>query len=957
MDRRDFLRIASLTSGSFALPALLASSVEQHAAGATPGEFSPDELPHLFHTPVARYRPMVRWWWNGDRITQQELLRELDVLKSAGIGGVEINPIRFPAQADPMHIEALTWMSEPWIKALDAVLAGAKDRGMVCDMIVGSGWPFGGEFLTREDQTQMMTIGTREFTGPQRVTIAAADLLADVHPQLVSAYSDPQKQLVRACVVPYELSSAEQAVDIPVRAEDSAVTFDVAEGRQVLYFLVKMTGYMAVINGAPGASGPVLNHYSGEAVARYLDRISDALTTKLGPLSPRLRAFFTDSIELEGANWCDDMLQEFARRRGYDLAPYLPFVLFKVGAMGNAVATPYGAQFSAALQQQIEQVRYDFETTKRELFNERFVATFVAWCHRLGVQSRMQAYGMECDPISAGMMVDIPECETWIHTEAIEAFGNGDYTTGRSYSMINKFVSSAAHLAGKRLISCEEMTNTDDPFHTTLERIKIASDQSILSGVTQPVLHGFNYSPPQVPFPGWVRYGTYFSEHNTWWPYFNLWTTYSARLSSVLQACEMQADIAILPPQADVASKFGFQRDPFPRIAYPDYLFKLWEVVHQNGSGCDYLSEEIIRKATVREGRLHFGSRAYKAVLLPKVQSLHPETVQQLCALVESGGTLIFLDTLPEQSDGLRDHESSSTVVHQLIASVRTRHPERTPLLPVRQTDMVGWYRELQQRYALTPDVRLSAPVDYISQVHYREGKRDVFFFCHYGPQDRHTFEASFGEVGGAASLWNPETGERTALARGIGGALTISLGPSESRLIVFEPVGEEMKPFRALGTHAHDLDVPVMTLTGPWKVRLQHVDGSDRTLDLATLIDFNQRPDLRAFAGTLTYSCPFATSGDLPQVLSLGRVHSVSKVRLNGHLLGVRWYGEHRYPLAGAAQPGRNEISIEITTTLGSYMKTLPDNPTAKAWTADTPDYPLGLTEVPVLLGGAAQA
>jgi hypothetical protein len=29
--------------------------------------------------------------------------------------------------------------------------------------------------------------------------------------------------------------------------------------------------------------------------------------------------FFADSLELEGANWCDDMPAEFQKRRGYDL--------------------------------------------------------------------------------------------------------------------------------------------------------------------------------------------------------------------------------------------------------------------------------------------------------------------------------------------------------------------------------------------------------------------------------------------------------------------------------------------------------------------------------------------------------------------------------------------------------------------------------------------------------------
>ena len=39
---------------------------------------------------------------------------------------------------------------------------------------------------------------------------------------------------------------------------------------------------MAVINGAPGAAGPVLNHYSKPAVEFYLNRISEFINGSVG---------------------------------------------------------------------------------------------------------------------------------------------------------------------------------------------------------------------------------------------------------------------------------------------------------------------------------------------------------------------------------------------------------------------------------------------------------------------------------------------------------------------------------------------------------------------------------------------------------------------------------------------------------------------------------------------------
>jgi hypothetical protein len=63
----------------------------------------------LFKNPPMTSRPFVRWWWNGDKIEKPELARELRLLKDAGIGGVEINPIAFPDKTADMGIPAWSY--------------------------------------------------------------------------------------------------------------------------------------------------------------------------------------------------------------------------------------------------------------------------------------------------------------------------------------------------------------------------------------------------------------------------------------------------------------------------------------------------------------------------------------------------------------------------------------------------------------------------------------------------------------------------------------------------------------------------------------------------------------------------------------------------------------------------------------------------------------------------------
>ena len=96
--------------------------------------------------------------------------------------------------------------------------------------------------------------------------------------------------------------------------------------------------------------------------------------------------------------------------------------------------------------------------------------TYLAWCHQLGVKARAQAYGRGFYPLENAMGYDIPEGESWttnwLRHKPGEEMSETDYRRGRAYTMVNKFVSSAAHLAGNRTVSCEEMTNTYTVFNT-----------------------------------------------------------------------------------------------------------------------------------------------------------------------------------------------------------------------------------------------------------------------------------------------------------------------------------------------------------------------------------------------------------------------------------------------------------------------------------------------------------
>ena len=823
MKRRSFIKRSGLLAAGNALPGVLPAAVESIFPGHS------ERLYAAFKNPGMPSRPFVRWWWNGDKIERSELARELRLLRDAGIGGVEINPIAFPDRTADMGIPSVEWLSPAWLELLRFTLEEAASLGMACDLIVGSGWPFGAPGLEADERSRVRVISTIKIEGPMEYDVQLADLIKEAYPAISAPFAGRVSKLISLHLTPTPLDGLTSVKAIPVDDGKKAYKIPVPAGAYMLYGLVEFDGFSEVINGAPGANGPVLNHYHKGAVEKYLRHMSDAI----GPLTRHLRCFFTDSLELEGANWCEDMEHEFLERRGYALQPFLPFILYKTGNMGNTVDAEYGAKYSAEFRELVGRVRFDFDLTKTELLRERFVEPFLAWCRENKVLSRMQAYGRGYDPLDGSFGVDIPECETWIKNGLGTEMSEDDYRIGRAYTMINKYVSSAAHLQGKKIVSCEELTNTDRVFNETLELLKVGADQSVISGVTHAVFHGFNYSPAAAAFPGWVRYGCFFNERNPWWPWLHHFTTYRARLTAILRDMTMYAGIALLPPIADTWNKYGAQNTPFPTLIHPAYQPLIWEAIQKNGDGCDYVSEKAIRAGALKK---------YHTLFLIQVESLNADTAAELYKFIQGGGRIFCIETYPLKSETLEKPDKEIT---EWMARLKAM-PDHFILLKRPAKDFIGWYRRVQQDYSLKPYVTIDRPNPFVNQIRYRATGMEMFFFINSNMEEGYSLELSFAQeimAGKWPWLWDAVTGERYRLTLEAD-KLKLDLGPADSKLIVFDKK-KKGKPFDAPATGVGE------ALFG-WFVEWQHIDGTVTHTEMEKLKDVKDIPAYVAFSGII---------------------------------------------------------------------------------------------------------
>lgn len=927
MKRRTFLERGSLLT----VGALMYENIAWAFQNDRVQVAAKDQLYELFKTPQAVYRPFVRWWWNGDKVEKEELLRELKLLKEAGIGGVEINPIKFPQRTDDMGIRSLTWLSDEWVDVLDFTLTEAKKLGLTCDLIVGSGWPFGAEYLQGDECADIMTIGVKKVTGLMDFEAPILDFIKEADPATTSPYAHRKLEIQKVFMVPDPMKSLDEVVDLSDQIASGFIKVKVPRGNYAIYALLKTRAFLEVINGAPGANGQVLNHFNRAAVEKYLNHMSDAIQKRIGPLKNRVRALFVDSMELEGANWTGDMAEEFKKRRGYDIMPYLPLIFSRIGAMGNIYDYNYGTRFTPEFQDIIERVRCDFDRTKVELLKERFVAPFQQWCKSNGMLSRAQAYGRGYHPLEASMGMDLPEGETWIKYGIGEEMPETDYRIGRGYTMVNKFVSSGAHLAGKRLISCEEATNTDMVFNASLQTLKLASDQSLITGITHSVYHGFNYSPKNAPFPGWIRYGNFMNERNTYWPFFKRINDYKARVSALLQHADMFADIAILPPLFDAWGKFGAPNEPFPSLTYPANLSLIWEAMQQHGHGCDYVSDTIINKAIVKDGFLEYGPRKYHTLFLVHVQSLEPVTARKLLQFVQSGGKVICVQNMPDKSVGLLNADEQSKLVRNILEELKTfkdrfiftEHPEE---------NYRDWYKALQQKYQIKPYITITDGNPFIQQVRYTNDTAELLLV--FNSSANYPFKVTFRPDasicdGRFGHYWDAVTGDCYRLENDR--EITVTLYPADMRIFVFEKDQRKKLPLYA---EVPESDGQYPEIATPWKAEFRHIDGSVKTATFSGLKDLKELPEYQYFAGTVIYRNTLSKTASGPSYIDLGAVQGIAQLTLNGKDLGVRWFGRYLYHVQPWMRPGENTIEIAVTTTMGNYMKSLTDNPVAQYWT-----------------------
>lgn len=180
---------------------------------------------------TSQNRPWTRWWWMGSAVNEADLTALLTQYSRAGIGGVEICPIYGVKGAEDKFID---FLSPQWTKMLAHTTQEAGRLGMGVDLTTGTGWPFGGPWITAQTASSGVVLKRYEPAEGGKLT----SKLADGQLQYLAAVSDKGEK-----------------IDLTDKVKDGQLDWTAPAGKWQLYAVAQKQAVQKVKRAAPGGAG------------------------------------------------------------------------------------------------------------------------------------------------------------------------------------------------------------------------------------------------------------------------------------------------------------------------------------------------------------------------------------------------------------------------------------------------------------------------------------------------------------------------------------------------------------------------------------------------------------------------------------------------------------------------------------------------------------------------------
>lgn len=576
-------------------------------------------------------------------------------------------------------------------------------------------------------------------------------------------------------------------------------------------------------------------------------RLQDQAITLAAYNGPLPHASVLTAAPIHHADWTPDFFDHFARLRGYDLRTRLP-AMFGRGPAGES-----------------DRLACDFRETLSDLRVETLNAHH-AWAHTQAALSHQRLAAPQGHPLDLHVAPDFPGIQAAELPEPAD-------TPALS------FAPSAAHLTTKPFVTASLSAPVSRP-----AQLQRAANSLFLAGFNRLLL-----DPAALPHP-----------ENSLPPDLVAFTASVARTQAFLQTGIPDPDVLLYVPAHDWWSQpGGLPAEPKARAAFlrNTSLLRTAAELIESGLTFDFVSDRLLNRASVIDGRIALGGLTYRTVIFPKVRRLPEATARHLLQLTRRGAHLTFLGGLPEDVPGIPSPEIRRGTLFRSLHEMPAGQVAADPSLPL--ADLLAPL-EIQAE----PMVRLG--------LHFtrRQDGSDFLYFIHNPTDTAVDAWTTLGRTFASATITRPTIHARRSNAQvrktHQDHEILLRLQPHQSLLL-----RTSQDPSQTDSPRPEDHPAPI---SGTWTLHFLNADtppiqspllGSWTTLGTA---------DLATFTGTVRYEIDFQAPTSGTWLLDLGQVADTARVYLNGSRLGHTFAPPHLLDPSPQIKPGSNRLAVEVT-------------------------------------------
>ncbi len=921
-------------------------------------------MEHYFSTPPEKkYRPDVRWWLAEGIHTDATLKHEMQMLDDMGMGAIEFLAMEEPGADSKLY----GWGSEEWVHDTHTLVAEATEREMGVSMTSGTNW----------SNANLISITPDDKAAAKELDYVVETLLPGQSrngelPRCTIKTENVNLQELVAVVAARVVNVTDTKRQVPTLAKETLVlTGLVKENRldwtaptdgtyKLFTFWLHGTGQIARPSCATSYTVNYIDHYGIDAFIDYWDKI--VLTDELrANLSKNGRGMmYMDSLELStfgagGQLWGYHFNEEFQKRRGYDVVPYLPFVVKKCGMM----PTVHEYHFTMEDKAFLEKFHNDLYQTMTDLYMDNMLKPMQEWLHGIGMELRAEiSYGLPFEISQPGKYVD------GIETESLE-FG----------SQIESYrgLAGAAHIYDR--IYSSETGATLLNYMMPLDFYNQIIFTQFAAGVTRTVLHGYSSicgSEESTYWPGhegmWPIFSERFGCRQPAYRHYPDWTRMLARCQKLLRAGKPRVDLGILRLDYYFNNMITITSGLSERELYESHLMRGDEGIYWKDMGLqhagytwDYFAPQLLEENfTATNGdELYPDGPGYQALII--FQEFMPLTAaKKLLSLAKAGQRMVFVNGVVE------DARPGITVLHKKAAS-------KTPFVMESDCELAAIIEEIKNlpnvketnvqadTGRMLSDLGVRARAEFAEEnkniltCMRQAGNEIILFVYNMLYAETEPTSVSLKVAGGGrpyeADCW---TGEIRELDGGTGQTektgrpdtiVTLTLKPGEATMLIFD---QNEKPRELAEERIYETEIPLPTwhlVVEDWNEGDKKEITEDRGLGIITreiyyetkktLLDAGEVKtipwkDIPAIGANVSGVGYYDTTVDLPgdwsdengAVLEIGSTNGCSAaVYVNGQKAKPYNINKRALEIGGLLVPGHNEIRVEVSSTLNNRL------------------------------------